>query len=127
MKLHTLYTITAITLMFFGVGCLLVPEAVFSFYGVILDPAGIMLAHLSGAGIIALGVLAWKSRKITDPAALRANATAIFWFFVIKTAVTLLAQSGGVFNAMGWSIAVLDGLFLLAYANALFLRRSTTA
>ena len=63
MKLNTLFTITAVVMIFFGVGFILLPAMVFSMYGVTLDANGIMLAHVAGAAVFALGLLAGLFRK----------------------------------------------------------------
>ena len=127
MKLHTFFTITAVVMVLFGVGVLLAPETVFSLYGVALDANAIMLAHVAGAAVLALGLLAWPFRKSSDPQASRAAATALFGFLIVKITVSFLAQLDSVFNALGWSIIALDGVFVLGYAYFLFLRRTPVA
>ena len=127
MKLNTLFTITGVVMIFFGGGFILLPTMVFSMYGVTLDANGIMLAHVAGAAVFALGVLAWLFRKNSDIQTGRWAATTLFTFFVIKTIVTLLAQLDGVFNVMGWSIVALDTLFVLGYVYFLFIKGITTS
>ncbi|MFT5683070.1 MAG: hypothetical protein ACI8RZ_003997 [Myxococcota bacterium] len=111
----------------FGIGFLFIPVLVFSLYGVTLEASGLMLAHVSGAAVFTLGVLAWLFRSHETGPAIRSVAQALFVFFVLKTIVTLLAQLGGVFNAMGWSIVILDALFVLGYGHTLFFTERLTA
>src|SRR5688572_15412961 len=124
---RTLFAVTAALMGFFGAGFVLAPGAVFGLYGVALDAAGVMLARVAGAAVLALAVLAWLSRDAAGSEPGRAAATALLCFFVVKTTVTVLAQLGGVFNALGWSIVALDAALLLAHAYALFARRGTAA
>ncbi len=127
MKLNTLFTITAVIMIFFGVGFILLPAMVFSMYGVTLDATGIMLAHVAGAAVFALGLLAWLFRKSSDVQSSRSIAITLLSFFIIKAIVTILAQLDGIFNVLGWSIVALDTLFVLAYAYFLFIKGITTS
>ena len=126
MSLRTLFTLTAALMVFFGAGFLLAPGPVFALYGVALDPAGVMLANVAGAAVLSLGLLAWLSRDAAAASA-RTAATTLLCFFVVKTTVTLLAQLGGVFNALGWSIVALDAALGLGYAYLLFARPRVAA
>lgn len=101
----------------------MVPGPLFTLYGVSLDGSGIMLAHVAGAAVFALGLLAWLFRRSESSEANRMAATALFGFFLPKTIVTVLAQLDGVFNGLGWSIVLLDAGFLLAYGYRLFVKR----
>lgn len=121
MPLRPLLTVTAVVMMLFGSGFILVPEQVFSLYGVSLDASGAMLAHVAGAAVLSLGLLAWLTRQ-AEKAAARTALVALLCFFLLKTTVTVLAQLGGVFNMLGWSIVALDALLLLGYAAALLAR-----
>lgn len=127
MKLNTLFTTTAVVLVFFGAGFVLIPTTVFSLYSISLTDSGIMLANVAGAAVFALGLLAWLFRNSSDSDASRSAATALLGFFVIKSIVTIVAQLGGVFNALGWSIVALDVILTIAYAYFLFVGRSAVA
>ena len=121
-----LFTVTAALMIFFGLGFLLIPGRVFLLYGVTLDAGGIMLARVAGSAVLALGTLAWSVRTSTDAQVIRHAATALVCFFLFKTAVTLLAQLSGVFNALGWTILVIDAPLLALYARLRF-GRATSA
>src|SRR5688572_3542052 len=120
MRVQPLFTATAALMLFFGTGFLLLPGLVFSLYGVVLNDSGVMLAHVAGAAIFALGTLAWTLRNTADPAFIRPAVIALFCFFLLKSAVTLLAQLSGVFNAFGWTILLIDIPLCLLYARTLF-------
>jgi hypothetical protein len=126
MRTQPLFTATAALMFVFGIGFLLLPAAIFSLYGVDLNAGGLMLAHVAGAAVCALGTLAWAMRNSTEPALIRPAVAALFCFFLLKSAVTLLAQLSGVFNALGWTILLIDIPLLILYGRSLFLR-STVA
>lgn len=128
MNNRTLFTITTILMGFFGVGFIVAPRLVFGLYGVTLDGGGVMLGTVAGAAIIALAVLAYSVRPEPASAAARVAIRTLLTFFVLKTAVTLLAQLQGVFNILGWTVVLIDGLLLTGYLLA-WLRegRSLTA
>ncbi len=127
MRSQPLFTVTAALMLFFGTGFLVLPTLVFSLYGVVLDASGRMLAHVAGAAVFALGTLAWTVRNTADPAVNRPAMTALVCFFLLKSAVTLMAQLSGVFNALGWTILLIDIPLCLLYARALFLRSASAA
>lgn len=126
MRTRTLLTVTAILMLAFGVGFVLLPETVFSVYGVFLDPGGLMLARVAGAAILALGVLAWLARNSSVPEVNRVAVIALFCFFAVKSLVTLLAQLSGVFNGLGWSILAIDIPLALFYAAVVFRRQAAS-
>jgi hypothetical protein len=127
MRPQPLFALTAALMLLFGAGFLFLPAFVFSLYGVVLDASGIMLAHVAGAAIFALGTLAWAVRNTADSAVIRPAMMTLFCFFLLKSAVTLLAQLTGVFNVLGWTILLIDIPLCLLYARALFPRGAAAA
>ncbi len=124
MKINTLFIVTAVLMLFFGAGFVLLPVQVFGMYGVTLDASGIMLGHVAGAAVFALGALAVLFRNNKDTQTNRLAAIALGTFFLIKTIVTVLAQLDGVFNSLGLSIILIDVVMLLAYGYFLFVDKS---
>lgn len=127
MGTRTLLTVTAALMLFFGFGFIFLPRLVFSIYGVALDPGGVMLARVAGTAIFSLAVLAWLGRNTRVPEATRVVVAALCCFFVIKSIVTLVAQLSGVFNALGWSILLIDVPLAVLYAREVFHRPAAKA
>ena len=121
MGIGILLTVTAVLMLCFGGGFILLPAQVFSMYGVELDPDGLMLARVAGAAVTALGLMAWLSRHADSK---RVVVATLFCFFLIKSIVTLQAQLAGVFNDLGWSILLIDVPLAFLYGREM-LRRST--
>jgi hypothetical protein len=120
MRIRHLFSVTAILMIGFGLGFLLIPVPLFNIYGVQLTASGVMLAHVSGAAVGALGTLAWGARALEESRSQRVALAALAVFFILKSTVTLLAQLSGVFNALGWSILALDVPLAALYLVALW-------
>lgn len=118
MNNRMLFTITAVLMGFFGIGFILAPRQVFGLYGVSLDGGGVMLATVAGAAVVALAVLALTVRPAPESAAAQVAVQALLAFFLLKTIVTVVAQLQGVFNALGWSIVLIDALLTTGYLLA---------
>jgi len=124
MRLSTLMAAKAIIVIFFGVGFVLIPEAVMSLYGVGLNPGGVYMTRLFGAAFILLGILLWSARKDPGSQALRAIVLGVFIGDVIGFIASLLGQLSGVSNALGWSVVALYLLLALGFGYFQFAKAS---
>jgi hypothetical protein len=120
MKLTTLLTITAIISVFFALGFLLTPNLILGLYGVTTDGSGMFIARLVGAAGSMFAVLAWLARGHTLAEARRAIVPAFLIAFLLQTIVFAVGTITGVFNALGWVIVILVGLFTVAFAYMQF-------
>src|SRR5689334_12076306 len=59
MKLNTLFAITSVVSLAFGVGFLLAPGPLLAIYGLSIDPVGVLLARFAGSAFICLTPLTW--------------------------------------------------------------------
>jgi hypothetical protein len=125
MKLSTVFTVTAIVSLLFGLGFVLVPEATLAPYGVTTDQEGINIARLFGAALLGYAVLAWSARKTEESAARRSIVLALFLGFSIGFVVTVVNQLTGVANALGWSTVAIYLLFALSYGYFQFAQPSS--
>ena len=116
MKLSNLMAIKAIIVFVFGIGFVLIPATVLSFYGATLDPGGVYMTQLFGAAFILLGILLWFARTASaSDVALRAIVLAVAVGDTIGFIVALLAQLSGVVNALGWVTVALYLLLALGF------------
>jgi len=122
MKLNSLFTITSIVSLAFGVGFLLAPGPLLAIYGLSLNPVGALLARFAGSAFICLTPLTWLGRTFTDAQARRALVVSIFPTFAIGFVVALLAQLSGLMNSLGWLYVTLPLLFTLGYGYFLLNR-----
>ena len=116
MRLSNLMAIKAIIVVVFGIGFVLIPATVMSFYGVTLDPGGVYMTQLFGAAFILLGILLWFARTASaSDVALRAIVLAVAVGDTIGFIVALRAQLSGVVNALGWVTVALYLLLALGF------------
>ena len=118
MKLSVLFIITAIIAIVFGVVFVIIPEPMYSLYGIESNMMLNYMGQLFGAALIVVGLIAWGSRNAADSDARRAI---IFSFFIGDTigfVIALIGQVNQVVNAVGWTTVVI--YFLLALGFAIF-------
>jgi hypothetical protein len=122
MKLSNLFTINAIVALVYGISFVLVPTTVLSLYGVTQGPGERLMGQYFGVALIAIGLLTWFARNVTDSDAQRAVILALLISFVIGVIVSILGTVSGVMNAVGWSAVVIYLLFSLGYAYFQFMK-----
>ena len=126
MKLSNLMVIKAIICLALGIGMVLIPRPLLSFYDVTLGPGGILMTRLFGAALILLGLLLWFARNAAESEALRAIVLAVFIGDAIGFIVALLGQLGGVANALGWINVALYLLLALGFGYFQFMKPSAS-
>ena len=115
MKLNTLFTITSVVSLAFGIGFLLAPGPLLSIYGLSIDATGALLARFAGAAFLSFTPLTWMARDFSDPRVRRVLVVSIFPTFAIGFVAALLAQLAGLMNSVGWVYVALPLLFTLGY------------
>jgi hypothetical protein len=116
MKLSTLLTIASLLAIAFGLAFAVAPARMLTQYGMIADPASVIMSRFFGATLLTLGIVIFLARSVTDAYARRAIVLGLFVGSAISLAVAVYAQVRGVINAFGWSTVVIYGLLTLAYA-----------
>ena len=121
LTLRNCMLIKGIVCVFFALAFLLIPETSTSWFGLTLDPGGVLAIRLFGGAFALLGILLLLARDVAEPAIQKAFAIAILVGDAIGFVVCLQATLAGVFNALGWIPVVLNlglgaafGYFLLA-------------
>ena len=69
MKFKTIFVIHAIVPLAYGICFELVPQLMLSIYGVTQGPGEILMARYFGVALIAIGLVFWLTRDVTDAAA----------------------------------------------------------
>lgn len=119
--MKTLFTITLIVELLFGVGFVVMPATLVNTFGVTLSDFGVVLARLFGSALLGFVVLLWYGRSTEERDTHRAVVATMFTYFAISTIFAFLAQIAELMNVMGW---VTVGLHLiLAIAFGWFLLR----
>ena len=126
MKLSTLMVANALIAAIFGVGFVVVPGQVMSFYGPEVTPPLEYVAQLFGAALVAFAVLTWTAKNAPDSDARRAILLAMFVGDCVGFVVSLIGQLGGVMNALGWSTVVIYLLLAVGFGYFCFVQPKAT-
>ncbi len=110
MKLSTLFIINAVLAFLFGLGFLLIPTTLVSFYGVELNPAAVYIARLLGAAYLGFAAISWLVQNSKAAAEVRALVLSFFIAETLAFVVSLIYQLQGLSNALGWTTVA---IFLL--------------
>src|SRR5437868_9042518 len=106
----------AVVTLVYGLGFLLIPDQVLSWYGInSLPAAGILTARLFGSSLLGYAVLFWLAREAEDSEARRGVVTGAFASTLIGLAVSVLAQLASVTNSLGWLNVVVYLLLTLGF------------
>jgi hypothetical protein len=125
-KLNNLLVVSAVIGAVFGLAFLVASGPFAGIYGITLDKAGMLLAQLFGAALIAFAVLNWFARNVTDPEARQAVVLANLTGDVIGFVVILIGQLSGIANSLGWSSVGIYLLLALGFAYVQFMRPRNT-
>ena len=122
MKLSTLMVINAVVTAVFGIAFVLIPDQVFSLYGLVEPIPGLnYMGQLFGVSLVTFAVLTWFARNAEDSVARKAIVLALLIGDGIGFIVALIAQLGGVVNTVGWSTVAIYLFFALGYSYFKFL------
>ena len=117
MKVNTLFIITAVVCLFFGITSLFFPTKMYANFGITVDAADIFISQIVGAANLGIAFLLWFARKSKDT---KAIVIGMFVFHIIGFVVSLLARLNNVSSSSGWVGVGLFLIFSLAYAVFLF-------
>jgi len=115
MKLSTLMIVNTIVAAVFGLGFVLAPGQVTSFYSPEVGANLRYVAQLFGAALLGFAVLTWVARNAPDSEARRAILLALFVGDCLGFVLALIGQIGGVVNALGWSTVLIYLLLALGF------------
>ena len=125
MSYRNLLTISSIIAFIFGLGFILMPGQLVSFYNIQLTDAGILIAQLYGGTLFSFGLLNWFARGFSEDAAQQAILTANLVGDALGSIFSLIGQLGGVpeINALGWSTVLLYLILTSGFAYLRFFAR----
>jgi hypothetical protein len=122
MNYRTLFVINAFVAFLFGVAFLFVPTLAMKQFGVDNYASTRMLAEFFGTAMLALALVLWFAKDITDESVLRGMGVALLLGDLAGLVVSVLGTVGGTLRTNGWMIMVLYALFGLGFAYLVFLR-----
>ncbi len=122
MPMNTVLTVNAIVAMPMGLLFTLFPRLVLSgVYGATVSETGIVLARMLGGEFLCFGVITWLARA-KGPDAQLLVALGCWIGFTVGAVALVQGQLLGVFNVLGWLMAVTYAFFAVAY-GVLYLKR----
>ena len=125
MKLKTLMVINAIIAGLFGIGFLIIPWQVLSFYGVQPNPELNYIGQLFGAALFTFAVLTWEARKLEASNARTVIVRALFIGDGIGFIVALMGQLNNVVNVLGWLTVAIYLLLAVGFGYFNFSKSSS--
>jgi len=117
MKFKTIFTIHAIVPLVYGICFELVPSLLLSTYGVTQDPSSILMGRYFGVALIAIGLVCWFARVVTDTTARRAIVLGLLISNIIGVIVSVQGTLSGVMNSVGWTAVGIYVLLTLGVAS----------
>jgi len=126
MKLSNLLVFNTIIALVYGISFVLVPTTVLSLYGMTQGTSEALAGQYFGVALIAIGLLTWFARSVTDSDAQRAIILALLISDVIGVIVAVLGTVSGVMSAVGWSAVGIYLLLALGYAYFQFMKPSAS-
>ena len=129
MKLNSMFLFTAILTFGGGVAIILLPRQIMQFITghPLLEEAPIMYIQWFGSLHLALSVLTWRARRLSDLDARRTILITMFTYCLCGVAVTGRFQFTGALNSWGWFFPAHQAVLGLCYAYYLFVRKDLIA
>ena len=124
MNYKLMFILNALVALAFGVGYLVVPATVLGYFGTETRVAVLVVARFFGSAMLALGLLLWFSKDITDENVQKNFGYALLASSVIGLILAIYgsASSQAVIRTNAWIPILLYVLFGLGYAYLVFLK-----
>ena len=122
MNYRTLFVINSFVTFLFGAAFLFVPSLAMKQFGVDIYASTKMAAEFFGTAMLALGLMLWFAKDVTDQGVLRGMGIALLIGDVAGLVVAILGTVGGALRTNGWIAMIVYALFGLAFAYLVFLK-----
>jgi phosphate/sulfate permease len=127
MNLKILFIITAVVTLIFGVLFILIPDQVYTWYGINADMQLNYMGGLFGAALVAVGLIAWLGRNAPESDSRKAIVLSFFIADLIGFIVALVAQLHNVVNDLGWLTVGLYLFFTVTFGYFQFFKSKGSA
>ena len=119
MSSKTMFQAQSYVLTIFGLGTLVIPEIFWGIFGISFEAVALLFARLAGSLVVGNALLSYRMRGIEDAKSHRELAKKFLFEWSATLVIFILAQSDGLFNALGWSNVGLILLFVVGWSLAL--------
>ena len=128
MSYRILFVVNAIVAFLLGLGFLFVPKMALAQFGIEQYASTRLAAQFFGSAMLALGLVLWFAKDVTDAGLQKGMGTAILLGSIAGLIITVIGISSvsGVIRSNGWIAILAYVLFALGYGFLLFLRPRVT-
>ncbi|TMG48489.1 MAG: hypothetical protein E6H91_06435 [Chloroflexi bacterium] len=123
MSRSTFAAIAALVSLVNAIPAFVVPDALASLYGVILDRQTLLLGQTLAASYLGYAVINWMTRDGSELSSRRGIAAGNLVAWAIGGVLWTYAASTGLTNAVGWIVVGLSVVFSLGWAYFTFADR----
>ena len=124
MNYKFLFVLNALVAFALGVAFLFMPVRALDFFGTETYESTQLVGQFFGSAMIAIGLVLWFAKDVSDPAAQRGIGIALLVSAVIGLIVNVIGISpaSGVIRNNGWMSIIVYVLFALGYAFMVFMK-----
>ncbi len=115
MPLSLFLLLAAINEAVFGVGFLLAPAFTVAPMGVVMNPAGTMIARILGAALIFMALIFFWVRSLPSSDAKTAVMRAGCIYYVISAVPIIMGITSGLANATTWGTVLIHALLAFGF------------
>lgn len=127
MNYRILFLINALIAVLLGLAFVAIPNRVLDQFGMDGYAATKLAAQFVGVAVLALGLLLWFAKDVTEQNLQKGMAIALLVSAVAGLFITLVGINARVLRSNGWIAMLVSVLFGLAYSYLLFLKPKTEA
>jgi hypothetical protein len=120
MNFRIMFLINALILALLGLGFLVIPERILGQFDVDVYAATKLAAQFFGTALLALGLLLWFAKDVSEENLQKGMATAMMVGAAAGLIVTAIGATSNVLRSNGWIAMLVYLLFGLAYAYLVF-------
>ena len=117
-----MFILNALVALVFGIAFLVVPTMALQQFGVDEYASTKLVLQFFGTGLLAVGLLAWFAKNISDEAAQKGLVLALFISSLAGLVMSVIGMATGTVRTLAWLAIVIYLVFTLAYAFLLFLK-----
>jgi len=125
MNYRIMFLVNAFIAVLLGLGFLAVPSMALNQFGVDEYAATKLVSQFFGTAILAVGLLLWFAKDVTEENLQKGMAIALLVGAVAGLIISVIGTASGGLRSNGWIAIVVYALFGLAYAYLVFLKPSS--
>lgn len=122
MNYRIMFLINALIAVLLGLGFLAVPNRVLGQFGVDEYAATKLVSQLFGTAMLALGLLLWFAKDVTEENLQKGMAVALMVGAAAGLIITAVGTTSGILRSNGWMAMLVYVLFGAAYGYLVFMR-----